>query len=181
MLPKYAKQVYSALFAASWHTIRAFAEDPKLRHIMGPTTLAAPAPSLHRAWWWLNAFAKMEALQIPEKVPLPKTGTEHGLSRKVYGRFKKTNPCAPYRQKGLPKKVGGFCQAAFCPLKQWSNGKVFNVSLFRYENGVAFTYKDYRDAGKKKLIWCRIPQKVCCHIFPPGFMRIRHYGFLASI
>jgi hypothetical protein len=29
MLPKYAKQVYSALFAASWHTIRAFAEDPK--------------------------------------------------------------------------------------------------------------------------------------------------------
>jgi hypothetical protein len=82
---------------------------------MGPTTLAAPAPSLHRAWWWLNAFAKMEALQIPEKVPLPKTGTEHGLSRKVYGRFKKTNPCAPtYRQKGLPKKVGGFCQAAFC-------------------------------------------------------------------
>jgi rubrerythrin len=46
---------------------------------MGPTTLAAPTPSLHRAWWWLNAFAKMEALQIPEKVPLPKTGTEHGI------------------------------------------------------------------------------------------------------
>jgi hypothetical protein len=133
MLPKYAKQVYSALFAASWHTIRAFAEDPKYlgaqnRHggrapLMGPTTLAAPAPSLHRAWWWLNAFAKMEALQIPEKVPLPKTGTEHGLSRKVYGRFKKTNPCAPtYRQKRPSKKSGWFLPSSLLlPLKQWSN------------------------------------------------------------
>jgi hypothetical protein len=160
---------------------------------MGPTTLAAPAPSLHRAWWWLNAFAKMEALQIPEKVPLPKTGTEHGLSRKVYGRFKKTNPCAPtYRQKGLPKKVGGFCQAAFCFPKTVveylgryshktaiSNHRLVQVN----ENGVAFTYKDYRDVGKKKLAHlsgAEFLRRFACHIFPPGFMRIRHYGFLAS-
>jgi hypothetical protein len=135
----------------------------------------------------------MEALQIPEKVPLPKTGTEHGLSRKVYGRFKKTNPCAPtYRQKGLPKKVGGFCQAAFCFPKTVveylgryshktaiSNHRLVQVN----ENGVAFTYKDYRDAGKKKLAHlsgAEFLRRFACHIFPPGFMRIRHYGFLAS-
>jgi hypothetical protein len=48
---------------------------------------------------------------------------------------------------------------------------------------VAFTYKDYRDAGKKKLAHlsgAEFLRRFACHIFPPGFMRIRHYGFLAS-
>ena len=53
LLPKYAHEVYSALFAASWQTVSAFASDEKhlgakpgmvsILHTWGPTALAASA------------------------------------------------------------------------------------------------------------------------------------------
>jgi hypothetical protein len=55
-----------------------------------------------------------------------------------------------------------------------SNHRLVQVN----ENGVAFTYKDYRDAGKKKLALlsgAEFLRRFACHIFPPGFMRIRFW------
>ena len=56
--------------------------------------------------------------------------------------------------------------------------------LLALENGqVSFEWKDYRDAGKSKVMSVpagefirRFPQ----HVLPPGFQRIRYYGFLAN-
>ena len=50
-------------------------------------------------------------------------------------------------------------------------------------SGVIFSYKDYRAGGKKKS--CRLSgveflRRFSSHILPRGFVRIRHYGILAS-
>jgi hypothetical protein len=50
------------------------------------------------------------------------------------------------------------------------------------ENKVRFGYKDYRDGQRKSM---QLPaeefiRRFLLHVLPPGFMRIRHYGFLSN-
>lgn len=48
---------------------------------------------------------------------------------------------------------------------------------------VTFQYKDRKDGGKIKNLTIGgqdFLDRFCCHILPMGFVRIRHYGFLAS-
>jgi hypothetical protein len=47
---------------------------------------------------------------------------------------------------------------------------------------VELAYKDYRDGGKKTM---RLPgeellRRFLLHVLPKGFMRVRHFGFLAN-
>lgn len=51
------------------------------------------------------------------------------------------------------------------------------------EDAVSFTYKDYRDAAKKKTMQLQpmeFIRRFALHILPKGFVRIRHYGILSS-
>lgn len=52
------------------------------------------------------------------------------------------------------------------------------------KNGiVTFSFKDYTDAGKQKLMDLEAEEflrRFCLHILPSRFMKIRHYGILAS-
>jgi hypothetical protein len=60
-----------------------------------------------------------------------------------------------------------------------SNHRLVDVG----EHTVSFNYKDYRDAGKQKVAELRgveFLRRFEAHILPRGFVRIRHYGFLAS-
>jgi hypothetical protein len=48
---------------------------------------------------------------------------------------------------------------------------------------VSFAYKDYADNGKHKIMNLdanEFLRRFCLHILPPKFMKIRHYGILAS-
>lgn len=60
-----------------------------------------------------------------------------------------------------------------------SNHRIKNI-----ENGkVSFSYKDYANASEQKLMTLdavEFLRRFCLHILPPKFMKIRHYGFLAS-
>lgn len=50
-------------------------------------------------------------------------------------------------------------------------------------NSVTFAYRDYKEGAKQKLMTlnaCEFLRRFCLHILPPGFMKIRHYGILAS-
>lgn len=50
-------------------------------------------------------------------------------------------------------------------------------------NTVSFVYKDYRNQNKKKRMTLdsdEFIRRLAMHILPNGFMKIRHYGFLAS-
>ena len=59
--------------------------------------------------------------------------------------------------------------------------------LSEKEGIVDFAYKDYRDGDRRKRMRLPLPlpqdEFICrflLHILPSGFMRIRHYGFLAN-
>jgi len=48
---------------------------------------------------------------------------------------------------------------------------------------VVFSYKDYRDHGKKKVMTLssvEFIRRFSMHILPMGFSKVRHYGFLAN-
>jgi len=60
-----------------------------------------------------------------------------------------------------------------------SNHRLLDVN----EQTVSFSYKDYRHGGAKKvatLSGVEFLRRFAYHILPKGFVRIRHYGFLAS-
>lgn len=60
-----------------------------------------------------------------------------------------------------------------------SNNRIKNVT----DRTVTFDYKDYRAAGKHKereLTGEEFLHQYSLHILPHGFVRIRHYGFLAG-
>ncbi|SMO85858.1 IS91 family transposase, partial [Solitalea koreensis] len=49
--------------------------------------------------------------------------------------------------------------------------------------GVRFSYKDYKDQGKKKIMTlphAEFVRRFAQHILPKRFVKIRHYGFLSS-
>jgi Putative transposase len=48
---------------------------------------------------------------------------------------------------------------------------------------VAFRYKDYRDHDTAKVMWLsgvEFIRRFLLHVLPKGFMRLRHFGFLAN-
>lgn len=51
------------------------------------------------------------------------------------------------------------------------------------EEGISLRYKDYRDRSRWKMLKLtgeELIRRFLLHILPKGFMRIRHYGFLAN-
>ena len=61
---------------------------------------------------------------------------------------------------------------------------ISNHRLLSCENGqVRFTYRDRADGNRKKIASLPVDQfigRFLTHILPNGFVRIRHYGFLAN-
>ncbi len=60
-----------------------------------------------------------------------------------------------------------------------SNHRIVSVA----DDKVSFTYKDYADGSKQKTITLEATEflrRFCLHILPPGFRKIRYYGFLAN-
>jgi hypothetical protein len=66
----------------------------------------------------------------------------------------------------------------------WRRVAISNRRLLALENGhVSFAWKDYRDAGKSKVMIVPAEEfirRFLQHVVPPGFQRIRYYGFLAN-
>jgi hypothetical protein len=61
---------------------------------------------------------------------------------------------------------------------------ISNRRLLALENGqVSFAWKDYRDGGQDKVMTVAAEEfirRFLQHAVPPGFQRIRYYGFLAN-
>lgn len=60
-----------------------------------------------------------------------------------------------------------------------SNNRLLNLA----DGKVAFKWRDYKDASKQKEMSVSAEEfirRFLMHILPHGFMKIRHYGFLAS-
>lgn len=203
LLPKYAKEVYNSLFAASWQTIQAFAADPKF--LGAKTGMVAVLHTWGQQLWLhphvhcivpgggITKAGKWKNCKYNDKYLYPRGA----LSSKFRGRFMEL-----IRQKiDVPQSIA---KAAFD--KNWvvyakrpfATPKTVVEYLGRYTHKVAisnhrltnvdtqnvsFTYKDYKSEATKKTATIggvEFLRRFAHHVLPQGFMRIRHYGFLAG-
>jgi hypothetical protein len=60
-----------------------------------------------------------------------------------------------------------------------SNHRILSAA----DDKISFRYKDYADEGKQKIMTLDATEflrRFCLHLLPPGFRKIRYYGFMAN-
>ena len=203
LLPKYAKEVYSALFSASWQTVNTFAEDEKhlgakpgmisILHTWGQQLwlhphvhCIVPAGGVTKSGKWKNAkyankylfpkramsnvFRAQFMAELRQQITVPQSVAKKAFQTKwvVYAKRPFTSP------KTVVEYLGRYTHRVAI-----SNHRLLEVN----QHNVRFAYKDYRAGGKKRDITVtgiEFLRRFAAHVLPAGFVRIRHYGFLAS-
>ena len=113
-------------------------------------------------------LAGLRALAASGKVPLPNLGSQYAKDWVVYAK-------PPF---GGPEQVLRYL-ARYTHRVAISNHRLVKLA----EGQVTFRYRDYADARKEKLLTLSAEEflrRFVQHVLPKGFMKIRHYGLLAS-
>lgn len=207
---KHPKQVYNALFRASWQTIDTFARDPK--HIGAKTGMTSVLHtwgqqlSLHLhlhcivpggginpqgKWVFPKKYAKKSRRNI--KYLFPKKALIIVFRAKFMSELRKELQIPQHIAKGvMGKKWVMYAKRPFPGPKQVIEylGRythkiaISNHRLVNIEDGkVAFKYKDYKTEDYSKIMTLEASEfirRFCLHILPSGFMKMRHYGILSS-
>jgi len=203
LLPKQDKLIYNCLLKAAWKTIKVFGEDPRylgakmgmvcILHTWGQQLwlhphvhCIVPAGGITKSGKWKQtkyaqkylfpkrALSKvfragfMALLRREMEVPQP-------LAKKLF-----VKPWVVYAKRpfATPKTVIEYL-GRYTHKVAISNHRITEVD----NKNVSFFYKNYRDAAKKKIATIsgeEFLRRFAMHILPHGFMRIRHYGILAS-
>lgn len=204
----YPKELYNILFAASKETIETFANDPKhlgaqmgmisVLHTWGQNLslhphvhMIIPGGGITPAGYWKNAKCDGKYLfpatamsivyknKFIEKLKLFLEAENKFLDVSLRRKLYKQNWVVDARQPfGGPKQVLEYL-GRYTHKIAISNHRIKNVS----DGKVSFTYKDYAHGGVQKLMTLDAEEflrRFCLHILPPKFMKIRHYGILAS-
>jgi len=206
---QYPKEIYSILFKASWKTIEAFSKDKKwiaakmgmiaILHTWGQNLslhphlhCIVPGGGVNKQGKW--KIAKVLKTGKASKILFPVKAISKVFRGKFVALLKKELPQIPYRfyPKLYKHKWVVYAKRPFGGPKQVieylgrythkiaiSNHRIKNIS----NNSISFTYKDYRQEGKKKtmsLTQKEFIRRFVLHILPKRFVRIRHYGILSS-
>jgi len=208
MALKHPRLIYGLLFQVAWQTIQAFARDHK--HLGAQTAMVAilhtwgqnlslhphlhcivPGGGLTPSGKWkmtgnkgkflfpVKAMSKVfrakfaQALRkaaAQKHIPIPDSLFKAFFARKwvIYAK----------RPFGGPKQVLEYL-GRYTHKVAISNHRITDLD----QHTISFSYKDYRQAGKKRIMTLdkqAFILRFARHILPPGFVRIRHYGFLAS-
>lgn len=204
----YPKELYTILFAASKETMVKLGNDPKhlgakigivsVLHTWGQNLMLhphvhmiVPGGGFTPAGYWKqtkcegkylfpgNVMSAMFRGKFMEKLMQFLTeqniNLDISLRKKLYNLNWNVNAKQPF---GGPEEVIEYL-GRYSHKIAISNHRIKNVKNGR----VTFSYKDYADGGKQKLMTLEAEEflrRFCLHILPPGFMKIRHYGILAS-
>ena len=203
LLPRQAKEVYNSLFEAAWQTIRAFAVDPK--YLGAKTGMVAILHTWGQQLWlhphlhcivpgggitptgkWKHSKGKGKYLfpkkamslvfrarfmsALRKRLQVPQLLAKQAFSRKwvVYAKRPFASP------KNVVEYLGRYTHKVAI-----SNHRLLEVN----EHTVTFSYKDYKAAGRNRRMTIRgieFLRRFSHHVLPFGFVRTRHYGFLAS-
>ncbi len=204
----YPKELYNILFSASKETLITLGKDPKhlgaqmgmvsVLHTWGQNLslhphvhMIVPGCGMTPAGYWKQTKSKGKYLfpgaviravykgKFMEKFKLfmaqRNLELEVILRKKLYNLNWVVYAKQPF---GGPKEVIEYL-GRYSHKVAISNHRIKDIS-----NGmVNFTYKDYASGGQQKLMSLDADEfirRFCLHILPPGFMKIRHYGFLSS-
>ena len=202
-LPAHDKAVYNALFTASWQTIQTFAADPKylgaktgmvsILHTWGQQLWLHPHVHAIVPGGGITPSGKWKYCKHKEKYLFPKRALSVVFRAKFMAALRKKIDIPQniakqaFRTKWVvyakrpfvsPKTVVEYL-GRYTHKVAISNHRLVDVN----DQSVTFDYKDYRDEGRKKYITMsgsEFLRRFASHILPAGFVRIRHYGFLAS-
>lgn len=205
---KYPAELYNILFAASKETIETFGNDHKhlgartgmisILHTWGQNLslhphvhMIVPGGGITEDGLWKksksngkylfpeSALSSMYKNKFMERLKLflenKNIPMEVSLRRKLYNLNWVVDTGLPFPD---PKQVIEYL-GRYTHKIAISNHRIKNVS----DGKVTFTYKDYADHSKQKLMTLEATEflrRFCLHILPPKFMKIRHYGILAS-
>lgn len=203
LLPHYDKEIYSALFAASWLTIQKFAADPKylgaktgmvsILHTWGQQLWLHPHVHCIVPGGGITPSGKWKNCRHKDKYLFPKRALSTVFRATFMAELRKKMAVAqPIAKKAFQTKWVVYAKRPFASPKtvlEYLGRYTHKVAISNHrlkkvnQESVTFTYKDYRQAGKQKqikLTGTEFLRRFSSHILPPGFIRIRHYGFLAS-
>lgn len=202
------KELYNILFEASKETIETFASDEKhlgaktgmisLLHTWGQNLSLHPhvhmivtGGGLTDTGLWKNAKNKgtflfpVKAMSIVYKnkfmeklnrfLQSKNKMMDVALRRELYNKNWVVYAKQPF---GGPKQVLEYL-GRYSHKIAISNHRIKNSA----DGKVSFTYKDYADNSKQKLMTLDAEEflrRFCLHILPPKFTKIRHYGILAN-
>jgi hypothetical protein len=205
----YPKQMYDLLFAASQQTITAFANDEKhlgampgmisVLHTWGQNLslhphvhLIIPGGGIAASGCWKNAKNKgrylfpVKAMSIVFKnkymegfLKLLKAENkviEPSVRETLYSKSWVVYAKQPF---GGPAQVIEYL-GRYTHKVAISNHRLVSID----DDKINFRYKDYADGSKQKVMTLEATEflrRFCLHILPPGFRKIRYYGFMANV
>jgi Putative transposase/Transposase zinc-binding domain len=205
---QHPKEMYNILFSASKETVETFGRDPKhlganvgmvsLLHTWGQNLslhphvhMIVPGGGFTDAGFWKNTKSDgkylfpVKAMSIVYKNKFmekllsfckeQKIEFDNDLRKKLYLLNWVVYAKEPF---GGPEQVVEYI-GRYSHKIAISNHRIKDVK----DGKVTFTYKDYADGGRQKLMTLdahEFIRRFCLHILPPKFVKIRHYGFLAS-
>jgi hypothetical protein len=203
LLPKYAKDVYNSLFEASWQTLQTFATDHKylgaksgmvaVLHTWGQQLWLHPHLHCIVPGGGITSAGKWKTSRSNGKYLFPKKAMSSIFRARFMAALrKKTEVPQQVAKQTFQKKWVVYAKRPFASPKTVveylgrythkvaiSNHRLLDVNA----QTVTFSYKDYRVADKKKTLTIsgtEFLRRFAHHVLPCGFVRIRHYGFLAS-
>lgn len=207
------KAVYDALFEAAWGTINAFAKDEKhlgaqagmisILHTWGQQLTLHPhlhcivpgggltmvnkrkntpkqrhwktARSKGKYLFPVKAMSKVFRAKYVEALKQRITDLDKNLLNDLFRKEWVVYAKRPFgNAHSVLEYLGRYTHKIAI-----SNHRIVNVD----DNGVTFSYKDYRHGGQKKEITLdsiEFVRRFSMHILPRGFVRLRHYGILSS-
>lgn len=203
LLPKYDKEIYHGLFSAGWQTIQTFAADSKylgaksgmiaILHTWGQQLWLHPHVHCIVPGGGITPGNKWKPCRNRTKYLFPKRALSQVYRAKFMAELRsKIDVPQHIAKKAFQTKWVVYAKRPFASPKTVveylgrythkiaiSNHRLIGVN----KDTVSFHYKDYRDTAKKKeatISGLEFLRRFSTHILPHGFVRIRHYGFLAS-
>lgn len=201
---QYPRDTYNALFHAGWATINTLSKD--IRYLGAKTGMVAILHTWGQKLWLhphLHCIVPGGGITSKGKWKNARYKSKYFLPQKAMSKIFRAKFVATIRGKGIviPQETG---KAIFS--KDWvvyakrpfAGPKAVVEYLGRYTHKIAisnhrlinilddeicFTYKDYRKESQKlqtSLAAVEFLRRFCQHILPRGFVRMRHYGILAS-
>lgn len=204
----YPREMYNLLFAASQQTINTFAYDEKhlgamagmisVLHTWGQNLslhphihLIVPGGGIAPSGCWKNAKNKgrylfpVKAMSMVFKnkymegfLQLLKTenkSIDKPVREILYNKSWVVYAKQPF---GGPAQVIEYL-GRYTHKVAISNHRLLSID----DDKVSFRYKDYADGSQQKTMTLEATEflrRFCLHILPPGFRKIRYYGFLAN-
>jgi hypothetical protein len=205
---KYPKELYEFLFQASKETLFAFGNDPKhlgaqigaisILHTWGQNLslhphvhMIVPGGGFTKENEWKNSASNGDFLfpiKAMKKVYRGKFMTKFlsflsenklpidlSLRRKLYDKNWVIYAKQPFKNaEGVVEYLGRYSHKIAI-----SNHRIKGID----DSQISFFYKDYAHGSVTKIMKLEPKEflrRFCMHILPPKFVKIRHYGFLAS-